>query len=155
MLQGKVLEMGIFSEHAPYYYNRELWVIPCDGKKPLPVGWSEYCDLPPSRKVRDEWLARYPDANVGLPLGPASGMVAVDIDTDDPDELASIKRTLPPSSYERIGKKGCALFYKYNGEKTFSIQGKVDFLSTGRQVILPPSIHPETGQQYYWKGAAL
>ena len=103
MLQGNVLEMGIFSEHAPYYYNSGLWVIPCDGKKPLPVGWSEYCDLPPSRKVRDEWLARYPDANVGLPLGSASGLVVVD--TDDPDEIDSIKRSLPPTAYERIGQQ--------------------------------------------------
>jgi hypothetical protein len=147
--------MGVFSEYAPAYWFAGLPVMPCKGKRPVIAGWQRLCDVMPTPEEQAAWIAQYPDHNIGLPLGWASGMVAVDIDTDNPAEIVAIKATLPPSRYERIGRKGCALFYQYNGEKNFSISGKVDFLSSGKQVILPPSIHPDTKQPYSWTGDAL
>ena len=31
------------------------------------------------------WMASYPKGNIGLPFGPASGLCAIDIDTEDKD----------------------------------------------------------------------
>ena len=30
---------------------------------------------------------------------------------------------------------------------------EIDFLGTGRQAVLPPSIHPDTGEAYAWEGS--
>jgi len=43
--------------------------------------------------------------------------------------------------------------YKFNGEQTFQVRDEaggmlVELLSAGRQVVLPPSIHPETNKPY-------
>ena len=149
--------MGVFSENAPAYWAAGMPVMPCSGKRPIINGWPQYGLRMPTADEQADWLTRYPDANIGLPLGPQSGLCVVDIDTDNPEAIAAIKTMLPPSTVERIGKKGCALFYKWEGQKNFSVGGDhpVDFLSQGKQVIIPPSIHPDTGKAYYFKGAGL
>jgi putative DNA primase/helicase len=154
--------MGIFSEHAPLYWSAGLPVIPLlkwnsskrgAGKAPDIPGWEKYCSEMPSVEVQAYWLRTFPDHNIGLPLGRCSGLCAVDIDTDDPDETAVIKSLLPDSPYERIGKKGSVLLYRWNGQKNFKLRlpdGRqpVEFLGDGNQVVVPPSIHPETGRPY-------
>ena len=147
--------MGVFSEFAPSLWNKGLPVMPCKGKIPVIKEWPRLCETMPTQTEQETWLTIYSNYNIGLPLGPASGLCVVDIDIDDPDEIEAIKATLPPSPFERVGKKGCALFYTYNGEMNFSVSGKVDFLSKGKQVILPPSIHPDTRQPYVWVGEGL
>lgn len=154
--------MRIFSDYAPLYWNAGLPVIPLKkwndpgkspGKAPLLPGWRRYSSEMPSCEEQTQWLKLYPDHNIGLPLGPCSGLCAVDIDSDDPDEIAAIKRILPETPYERVGKKGCVLIYRWNGQKNFKVKladGRqpVEFLGEGNQVVLPPSIHPDTGRPY-------
>lgn len=147
--------MNIFATHAPRLWAKNLPVIPCNGKRPVIRNWQRFCESMPDPKEQSDWLDRYPGHNIGLPLGQASGYCVVDIDTEDQSEIAAVKATLPASPLERVGKKGSAIFYKFNREKSFSIAGKVDFLSTGKQVILPPSIHPETGMAYRWIAEGL
>ena len=145
--------MGIFAEFAPDYWRKKLPVIPCRGKRAFTFGWSEFAQRFPSEAEQAEWLSSYPDCNIGLPLGPCSGLVAVDIDTDDPAEIRAIRGCLPDTPYVRVGKKGMALIYRWNGEPSFKLQtadGRqpVEFLSAGNQVIVAPSIHPDTGKPY-------
>jgi putative DNA primase/helicase len=73
----------------------------------------------------------------------------VDIDTDDDAEVAAITSVLPTSPWSRVGRKGKALAFRNpHNVCNFSVPGLVDFLAAGRQVILPPTIHPETGLPY-------
>uniref|UniRef100_UPI0035C8663B phage/plasmid primase, P4 family n=1 Tax=Palleronia sp. TaxID=1940284 RepID=UPI0035C8663B len=106
-----------------------------------------------SEEERTAFLRTYPNGNIGMPLGPCSGMVAIDIDTDDPRAIAVLDRLLPPSPGERVGKKGMVRMYRYRGEKTTRFQAGggmlCEILSKGTQVVLPPSIHPETKVPYY------
>jgi P4 family phage/plasmid primase-like protien len=96
----------------------------------------------------------YPRANIGLPFGSASGLCAIDIDLQQDDPLyAAIMEKLPPSPWHRVGKKGVGLVYKWSGQKNFKLRDDdnnmiVEFLGLGNQMVLPPSIHPETGREY-------
>lgn len=108
----------------------------------------------PTKEEQEEWLATYPDGNIGLPLGPCSGLVAVDIDSDNESIIGAIENVLPRSPWRRVGKKGAVLIFKYRDNKTARIRDEndksiVEILSRGTQIVIPPSIHPDTLKPYW------
>ncbi|MDO6588584.1 bifunctional DNA primase/polymerase [Salipiger sp. 1_MG-2023] len=111
-----------------------------------------FADRLPSKEEMAAWLRAYPDGNIGMAMGPASGLVAVDIDTDDPVVIGILDRLLPPSPWHRVGAKGMVRIFKFSGERTTRIQtpeGMIcEILSKGTQICLPPSIHPDTQRPY-------
>lgn len=148
--------MRIFGTYAPLYWERGLSVVPLrpQQKRPIPEGWSDFATQLPSPEVQEQWLKAYPDGNIGLVLGPQSNIMVIDIDSDDPGVKNAIERLLPPTPWVRVGKKGAVHAFRYNGVSTFRIKNQsgntlVECLSTGTQVVLPPSIHPETKLPYY------
>lgn len=146
---------NVFANTAPAYLNRGVPVIPlapCD-KRPIPVGWQVFSDRMPTPDEVAFWYNQYPNGNIGIVLGGQSKVVIVDIDTLDERIANIIESCLPPSPWERIGKKGKALAYRFNGQKTFRVKTAngdqiLDFLSSKTQLVLPPSIHPDTRQPY-------
>lgn len=155
----------IFGLFAPLYWSKNIPVIPLHkfdeinqegkgiGKAPIPKGWQNYHNSMPPEDLRKEWIEKYPDNNMGLPLGEQSGCVALDIDTNDSKIIECIDRIAPNSPWHRVGKKGKVCMFRYNGEKTFRIkdtsgQTICELLSSGTQVVLPPSIHPDTKHPY-------
>lgn len=155
----------IFGKYAPKYWDKGLPVIPLHrfdevneegkgiGKAPIPKSWQMYNNSMPTEAQKAEWLERYPDNNIGLPLGAQSKCIALDIDTTDATLISCIERIVPKSPWERVGKKGKVMMFRYNGEKTFRIKdisGNTicELLSSSTQVVLPPSIHPDTKQPY-------
>lgn len=143
-----------FATVALDYLNKGLSVIPLAPKQKNPIlsGWTKFCD---QRMDAEHARMFFTSAhNIGLTLGPASNLCAVDIDTDDPILLEQIERILPESPVKKRGAKGYTAFYKYNGidsksTKTNDGTAGIDFLSTGRQTVLPPSVHP-SGVEYKW-----
>jgi putative DNA primase/helicase len=130
-------------------------VIPLRPKAKVPQlnAWSQYATTMPTQIEQGRWLEGYSDGNIGLPLGPQSGIVALDIDSIDPKVMEIVERIAPASPWKRVGKKGCVFAFKYNGERTFRIKDQdnqtvLELLSRGAQVVLPPSIHPDTGRPY-------
>ena len=163
--------MGIFSNNAPRLWAAGLPVIPLmppdavdrdgealhgRGKRPAISAWQEYASRMPSEAEKATFLARYSSGNIGLALGQQSGIVIVDIDSDDPRVLEVVERVAGPSPWVRIGRKGAALAYRFRGEGIFRLDHKVgddverivELLSKGSQVVLPPSIHPDTDRPY-------
>lgn len=146
--------MGIFSTEAPKYWAVGLPAIPLLAmlKRPAVTGWQIFADQLPSDEEKEAWMRVYADGNIGLPMGAASGLVAVDVDSDDPVVMAILDKLLPPSPFTRIGRKGYIKVYKFNGERTTRIQTAdamvCEILSKGTQFVLPGSIHPDTKLPY-------
>ena len=147
--------MSIFKTYAQNMWDHGLPVIPLRprSKAALAPDWTKWCREPLPANVKAEWLLTYPNSNIGLPLGPSANLVAVDVDTTDPHVIALIEKHLPPSPWKRIGKKGFVSLYRYSGEQSEQIKDSaggvvLELLGDGRQVVLPPSIHPDTGQPY-------
>ena len=145
----------IFLKNAPIYWEHGMPVIPLyrNEKKPIPHAWSQWHDHMPDAQTQVEWLNAYPDGNLGLVLGAQSGIVAFDIDTENPLWLDVILRVLPATFWKRVGKKGMVLAYRWTGLKTFRIktvsgESICEMLSDKTQVVLPPSIHPDTRKPY-------
>lgn len=151
---------NIFAEHCERFWAAGLPVMPLQrgDKKPIIMNWQSLQSRMPNEAERTSWRVFHRHANLGLPLGPQSGLVAIDVDTDDPTVLGVLQKVLPPSPWRRIGQKGFVLIYKYDGQPIIrikhrdaegKIQSLVEMLGAGSQIVLPPSIHPKTGQPYH------
>ena len=121
-------------------------------KPPTIERWSEYCSRRPSDDEHARWMD-WKASNVGLCLGEASGVMALDFDDDVNGLHAAILAVVPDSPVKKRGAKGFTAFYRHTGEKShgYSVGGKrvLDVLSGGRQTVLPPSLHP-SGGSYEW-----
>lgn len=154
--------MTIFAEHAPKYWAAGLPVIPLKpfdsgqkgaGKAPILNDWPKFGSVMPTETEKQVWLSSYPDCNIGLPFGSASGLCAIDIDTTDEALIKALLEILPPSPWVRVGAKGMGLIYKWSGQRNFKLSSQEDgmiceFLGLGNQMVVPPSIHPTTQKPY-------
>jgi Bifunctional DNA primase/polymerase, N-terminal len=137
---------------APGFYCAGIWV-------PL-LGWQKrYLGRSPSAEDLAAWGKG--DAGIGVVGGRAShGLVAVDIDTDDPGIKAAITEVLPETPVKKIGQKGETRFYygpDITASRSWNIDGRrvCDIIADGRQTVLPPTIHEKTGLPYRWVGPPL
>lgn len=140
--------------NALQYLAKGYSVVPLAPKQKGPKlqGWSKYCEVLMNPSDAQTFYGK--NNNIGLALGEASGVCAVDIDTDDPEIIKQIEKIIPESPVKKRGAKGYTAFYKFNGMPSKSVRNPegtagVDFLSMGKQTVLPPSIHP-SGKEYCW-----
>jgi putative DNA primase/helicase len=143
----------IFRDHAERHWAAGLPVVPLYGKAVKLSGWSTYCSQMPPEELRRGWLNGGEGTNMGLPLGQQSGVVGIDVDTDDVRVHDMLAKLLPHSPWKRVGKKGCVYAYRFSGERTFRIKDTdgntiLECLSQGAQIVLPPSIHPDINRPY-------
>lgn len=145
----------IFGAHAQRHYEAGLQVIPLYAreKRPIIADWSRFADKPVESSTAADWIVTQQQANMGLVLGQASGLIMIDIDTDEQKVFDAIIAVLPPSPWQRKGKKGIMLAYKWSPIKTHRVKNTsgetiVECLSSRTQCVLPPSIHPDTQQPY-------
>jgi hypothetical protein len=144
----------IYGTAAPRYLARGLPVVPALGKVVIPRDWKVWSNRLPDESLYRRWL-EIPWANIGLVLGPKSGVSAIDIDTDDPELIELMRSILPNSPWCRVGQKGMALAYRWTGlpgvicfKTSDRLTPIFDYLSASDHILLPPSLHPWTGQPY-------
>jgi len=71
----------------------------------------------------------------------------VDIDSDDPKILDAVK----PSPVRKRGRKGESRAFRFDPNvPSCKVAGCIDILAYGRQTVLPPTIHPDTKEPYFW-----
>lgn len=142
-------------------------VIPCLPRDKAPgersngrwralTAWPQFKDRAPTVFEITAWKS-WAEANVGIVVGTTIGahrLLVVDIDSHDPDEVAEIQSAIPASPMIKTGAKGASLFYRAPPtltSKGYNVKGKrvVDILASGRQTVMPPSVHPH-GPTYRW-----
>ena len=89
---------NIFEDHASLYHEYNLGVIPLirAEKRPIYNDWSRYCKVKPELFELEKWGNKYKDANLGLPLGEANGVVGFDLDVEKVEAIAK-KAKVPKS----------------------------------------------------------
>lgn len=152
---------GIFETYAPLYWGAGIQVLPLapGQKRPIPQKWSQWNNERQTETIKQAWLESYPNANIGCIPGPVSNICFVDIDIAEEGLLREAIAMFPPSPWKRIGKKGCVLAFKWCDTKSFKVfeaEGTygtrdrygIEFFSSSGQVVMPPSIHPDTQMPY-------
>lgn len=139
------------------YSKLGLPVIPCRGKVPLIKDWQK--SKKASQKEINDWFIRWPDMNVGLVLGPASGIIGIDMDGEAAEEkfLEMAQGVVPETWTYKTPGGGKRYLYQLpkncpTKKWILSLEGdhsELAFLGEGCQTIMPPSIHPNGGI-YEW-----
>ncbi len=139
--------MSLFSS----YRAAGLCVVPLKDGVPC-VKWGQYSEVLPSEAEVLDWKGK----EYALVCGKVSGIIALDIDTDDATTIAKIEALAGVSPVKKIGSKGFTAFYRYNGEKTARWGTEVEILSDKHLTTIPPSKHrSKQGVVYKWVGQEL
>ena len=151
----KPIHKNAFSAYATAYIDKGISVIPdkYGSKQPAIKDWSSFCYKLPTKADIYKWSNYFTETNLAVCLGEASGIIALDLDTDDKELLDIILPLLPHSPVEKRGSKGFTRFFRYKGESTqmvkFNGECILEVLSSGKKSTIPPSIHPN-GASYVW-----
>ena len=128
-------------------------------------GWAKFCDTMPAEFIHEKW-ERWPDAGVCVAHG---SIIGLDVDTDRDDVARAVADSVPPANVRRRGQKGWMGYYR-PGDGLENLTARVrwfdpkatgpdgepgkspvlELLLYGTQSVLPPTIHPATGQPYIW-----
>lgn len=146
---------------AALAYVRRGWaVVPLDGKRPIPQGWQ-------SGRLRtvadvEEWWGDTPSRNVGLVTGRAGcGLWVLDVDARSGgfESLAQLEAehgALPRTLRARTGGGGLHLFWRMpegvDVPCATGLRPGIDVKANGGQVVVWPSVHPDTSKMYQWDG---
>jgi hypothetical protein len=129
--------------------------------------WQDWCSRMPPEFLHERWES-WPDAGVCIAHG---AVVGIDVDTDRKDVAAAVVDALGPSPVRRRGQRGWMGYYRpgpgcdglgarlrwyhphvciTGAEGRRSWPPLVELLLHGSQSVVPPTIHPDTGEPYLW-----
>lgn len=124
-------------------------------KHPHIKEWQKNCSSDLSH-IKD-WWQKWPDANIGLATGSASGFFVLDVDPrhggkESLQKMVKQNGTLPRTLASNTGGGGYHLFFK---DPTIKIGNRanvlpgIDVRGDGGYIVAPPSIH-KSGMRYSW-----
>lgn len=137
-------------EAAQQYIKLGLPIIPLRGKTPAISQWQLFT----ANAVNLRFWFGNKRCNIGLRTG-ESGYVVVDTDTDAAEEWARTRLSVTPV----MARSGSGSIHRYfqtpprkairNRQAWKGIHG-LDIRGQGGFIVMPPSIHPDTGKKYEW-----
>ena len=106
-------------------------------------------------RVIHNWFAGRPEDNLGLLTG--DGLVALDLDVgagglESCRRLIEERGGLPETAMAETGSGGRHLLLRVEGRfaNRVGLLPGVDLRGDGGQIVVAPSVHPQTGGQYTW-----
>lgn len=143
---------------ALWYASAGFAVFPLRPRTKVPITEHGCLDATRDEEQVRAWWARWPDANIGIHMGEASGGVWV-LDVDGPVGEATLAQleaehgALPPTREVRTPRPGRHLYFRAPEgalpKNTVGRKDKLDTRATGGYVVAPPSVHPD-GPVYVW-----
>ncbi len=138
------------------WYAAQGWpVFPCRGKLPRTANGHHAATTDPFQIAT--WWRQWPTANIGCPSGDHWWGLDVDPKNRGDDTLFQLQAQhglLPHTLLSHTGGGGNHYFWLQNGhpvQNKAALGEGLDVQAEGKSyLILPPSIHPDTGKPYLW-----
>ncbi len=146
-----------FRSEAPAFAPYGLPVHPLRPRNKIPLlkGWQRKASTDPDQI--EQWAQSYPQANVGIATGGASGVMVLDFDLRNGagQSLADLERKHGgdlPLSWDVLTPGGWHLYLRHPGGQVRNCQlaPGIDIRGDGANVVAPGSIHP-SGLAYRWR----
>jgi hypothetical protein len=149
-LQHTLAQATDVATAATHLADCSIPVFPCvpGGKQPLTV--HGFHDASTDTEVVRSWWRRWPDANIGVPTGSASGVDVVDVDVHDDDSgFGSFERARRAGFVEgwawlvRTPSGGLHAYFPRTSvgeQRSWQVPSQhIDFRGDGGYIIIPPS----------------
>jgi hypothetical protein len=154
--------MGATLEHALCYVLFGWRVFPLlpKSKKPATKDWPSQATV--DRTTLTNWF-NSGQHNIAVACGCGSGIFVLDVDPRHGGDAAFEKLiedygSLPDTAMQLTGGGGTQYFFKYPQGEIRNSAGRLgpglDIRGEGGYVVLPPSIHPDTGAAYEWEASS-
>lgn len=110
----------------------------------------------------EQWWATWPNANIGIRTGAASGIWVLDVDVDD-DGMMTFRQLVDEhgaldAPYSVTGSDGLQYYFAWDAARPVKSRARVlpgiDTRGDGGYVIAPPSLH-KTGNRYEWSNGSV
>lgn len=158
---GELLLRPIMLEAALIYARAGWRVLPCrakgaKAKAPHITKWQHNATTDPSTVKR--WWNKWPTALIGIMV--PDDIAVIDIDPRNGGSIQDLEAlaggVLPPTLTAVSGGRdsGRHLYFKRPEGLDKSVIGclpGIDVIVSGRFMIAPPSLHPDTGRPYRWE----
>ena len=145
-------------DYAMGYLQHKWAIIPrsLDSKMPL-IKWKPFQVRRPTEREVYTWWHTWPEAGIGLVLGPVSGVVAVDSDSEAAHRAFLERLDQPPTTLAALsGSRKPGKKHYFYQSPTFSTNAtrriwhpELEFRGQGGYIVLPPSLH-SSGHRYEW-----
>lgn len=138
------------------YQNMGMSVIPVNRKDKKPFfKWEQYQKERAVPEQIKSWWTQWPDAMIAVVTGPISGIVGIDLDTqeaiDKINELLPDNLTIPAA---KTPGGGLHFFFLYSAGLRNSNDGLIHVRAEGGYIVLPPSKRFD-GVSYAWVDPSL
>lgn len=148
-------EMG---EWALWYARQDIPVFPVNPNNKRPYYRGGFKVATTDKNKIERWWEAHPDAMIGMPTGPQSGISVIDVGADPvPSELNGfIRNHRHGTAKSRTPSGGFHQMYEHavgvrNYQHNRKADPDVDIRGDGGYIILPPSKRHD-GKQYCWVG---
>jgi hypothetical protein len=141
---------ALFRHFGCLYVARGWPVLPLHGKRPVWDDWVNQATLDPGEVAL---LWDEPRYGLGVVTGCRSGLLVLDVDPRNGgnESLAAVRDRLPDTATVRTGSGGLHFYYRTQADvKSWEPLPGLELKARGRQVVAPPSLHPNTGERYAW-----
>lgn len=133
--------------HAEEYASYGWALVQLDGKAPKGHGWQNALPVDPE-SARSIWQDK--DCNMGLILGP-SGVIDYEMDGGTEEEfLFLVGGSIPDTPAYRTGSGKLHILFRAPAGMTRRTREGFELRAGSHQSVIPPSIHPDTGEPYVW-----
>jgi hypothetical protein len=148
--------VSILRNAAMRYSSRGIPVFPLRYHDKIPLTTHGFLDATSQCEQVFAWWRRWPGANIGIPTGPASGILAIDL--DGAEGLASWAKLEAEHGWVDtltvLTGRGRHLWFTWPegcdlGNSKDRLGPHIDTRGIGGYVCAPPSVHP-SGQTYRW-----
>lgn len=133
--------------HAEEYASLGWALVQLDGKMPIGQGWQKSQPVDPE-SARSIWTGK--DCNMGLVLGP-SGVIDFELDGGDENVFWDLAGGLDVETPTFITGSGRPhVLFRDPGGLSRRTRDGLELRAGAHQSVIPPSIHPVTGEPYEW-----
>jgi hypothetical protein len=143
---------------ARWYGKNGLCIFPAKPRGKDPLTAHGFTDASSDAQQIEDWWKAYPDANIGLSLGPAK-LLLVDLDfcngsvVEDRGDFVRLYGQIPDTCEVVTGSGSRHIYFGFKGGRVPKQLAKgIELKAEGGYAILPPSIHP-CGSPYSFDGA--
>jgi hypothetical protein len=144
---------------ARWYSAHDIPVFPLHGKRPATGHGHKDATTQPQQI--DEWWARRPHANIGIPIGALTKLLLLDLDfyakgsvVQNREDVIRLYGPIPDTA-EVISGRARHIYFGYGGGPVpKQLAPGVQLKGSGGYAVAPPSIHPITGCEYVFDGIA-